>query len=399
MERIKSKIIIFLLTCITILLTLFSGAFCIVSKNNDTDVELSKLTVIDEFQNDYKFISPDMACEIVKSRVETIYCENIEIVKCDPIYNLDEELFGYEVVFETVLYLDKMIVLDTNNLDLLIYQFTLYTLKESNNSNSDVVTLKENNIDPIKKYIISPFAIGEYIGNNKIKFSENIINLETLKLDINKYSPKTLQNTVDDVIVSDYKKDKNFANWFGSGKQIKVKDHFITGALSFTAARQNELHYGAGNCGATAAYNILKYYEDCTNYNIFRGQSKDVVYSKVVNYMGKEEGTTIYQMAEGVTKYINNETSQSASFTHYVPPMWSYFKGDLDKNNPVLYTISASDGFHAMSALGYLEVQENKTILPKKFKFLIVASGWYSNLVYTNFDAIDWKLGCVIKVK
>lgn len=401
MEEVKTKVVIILLICAIVLLVIFSGTLCTGSKNAELDIELSKLTVADGAQKFYKFISPDIACEIVKSRVETIYCENVIITKCDPIYDLEENFFGYEVMFETEFYCDKVIVLDTNDFNLLIYQFTLYTLKNSSSvciNNLDSTNRERDSI--IKKYIVSPFEIGECVDSKRVKIFNNIVSLESLKFNPNKFLPNTLSmsHTVEDVLPNDYKKDKDFSKWFGSGKSISVYQKFITNAENFRPTSQNSLNYETSNCGAAASFNVLKYYNDCRRYNIFKNKSEYEVYYKLISYMGAEFDTSIYQMAEGITKYINNETDKSASFTHYVPPMWNYFKGDLDNNNPVLYCIVASNGPHAMSAVGYLEVKENKKILPKKFKFLIVAGG-YGTLSYTNFDAIDWKLGCVIKVK
>lgn len=158
---------------------------------------------------------------------------------------------------------------------------------------------------------------------------------------------------------------------------------------------QESMKPNTGNCGPTAALNILNYWQH-SGRDIFEGKSIEAVYREVVGYMGNEEGTTIWQMENGVKDFVKNTKNYKASTFVYWGAFWGYYKSDLNKDKPIIHCITGKENeivAHAMAAYGYLETTEGK--------YLKIASGWKTTLQYINFDAFDLKLGsyCTIKEK
>lgn len=379
-KKMTSVTLIFILIIITIML------LCGLNKN-----EVKAETLCNNYE--YTYISENVAIDIAKTRMSSLSGQEVNIDSVKKIYNMDETLFGYNIIYSTDKTKDTIIIRDTNINSLVVHKFSLNTPKEAFAYNY----IEEDNS---RAYLVSAFDIAVSVGNNLYKIGNSLINKYDIDFDINDYLPKNYMPEIDSSLINkDYTKTKD---WTSSSYGYKETRKYITDAKKFIPETQYRLNSKSdvGNCGPTAVFNALKYYNDCRyNGSIFGSKSNSEVYQKIVNYMGNEDGTTIYEMSGGFEKYIEHETSLKASYIHYVPPMWGYFKGDLNKNYPVLYTIAGKSGtFHAMTAVGYLELEENKKFFPKKYKFLIVASGWNSYLEYTNFESVSWKLGCVLKI-
>lgn len=337
---------------------------------------------------EYNFISPQLAQMIAEKFGKQTYGKDVDIVECSPVYNMDESFFGYDLRFETDQYSDVITIMDTNQSNLIIYSFTLNTLKDDTNLKTKKIKIPKE-IKKEKKYLISPFTTAAQINGTQVLVDGKKYNKNQFK--------KFKQSTFSNYSSSDLVKDSFFSydGWYND-KPFTLNTHYITNAYHFYPVTASQLNSdpNVGNCGPTAAYNILEYYDSRMNYNIFGNKSQAEVYNKLVEYMGKEDSTTIYQMATGVVNYIKKETPHNASCIHYTPPMWSYFKNDLNNNNPIIYCVPD----HAMSVFGYVEIKEDTWFFPQTAHFLTVASGWTNDLKYTNFDMIDWKLGCVIKI-
>lgn len=369
-----------------ILVTFVFSASILVSAESDPQTTVAT--------HDYSFISPKEATDLAYAFLKRLDSSELEFVSNTPVYNIDETFFGYELNFRRGDKVENIIIRDTNRSNLVIHKFSLG--KDLNQFNTNALT--QNNQNKTKSYLIGAFETAKSIGNNLLqRENREIISKFLVKFNIRSLSLKANMPEVDRGLINkDYKKLTKFTN----NSYYEKEKHILPGASVISFGQQHLLYISDdGNCGPTAAFNVVKYFDN-RGYGTMTDKSDDDVYSAIVDYMGKEESTTIYEMVGGIEKYVKNNTSYKISYTHYVPPLWSYFKSDLKNGHPILYTI-AGENFvaHAMAAMGYLELKESKSWMPKTFHFLIVASGWSSVLEYTNFDAVSLKLGCVVKIK
>ncbi len=334
----------------------------------------------EETQADYKYVSEEVAVGITNKITKNIYGESARINQIQKIYNLDDTFYGYKIEFCYENYYDYIVIVDTNDLKLIVNEFSVFTENQTQKKSLSF------NFKQEKLYIVAPFTYA--IKTN----SSNIVLIEGMEVMIDSnveknFSPQTTQfrmPPIDDSTILD--------NYKG---QIKSQ-YDIANLSGIRCITQESMNPNSnGNCGPTAALNILNYWQH-SGRNIFEGKSINTVYREVVGYMGKEDGTTIWQMENGVKSFVKNTKSFKASTFVYWGAFWGYYKSDLNKDKPIIHCITGKDNkvvAHAMAAYGYLETTEGK--------YLKIASGWKTTLQYINFDAFDLKLGsyCTIKEK
>lgn len=329
---------------------------------------------IDTSVGDCKYITEDLSRMIVEKWTVNYYGESAKVERVDKIYNLDETLYGYNVEFSYDVYYDSAVIVDTFDINKVVNSFTVFTPRNDKQRNR---TLRANS--DRKLYIIAPYTIAEDTNNGTLQVSETY-SIKRSSLGTSNYSDNVITRTppID---------NDTFLDTFTGN----VQEQYIFIPHDYKAYRQDEFS-DLGNCGHTAVMNVLKYWQS-SGYDLIK--DKSTTYNAIVGYIGREEGSTLGEMETALKKYVKATNKYKASTFLYWGAFWGYYKSDLGKNRPVIHCIDSRENGkhvgHAMTAFGYTETDSGK--------FLRVASGWYSNIMYINFDAYSQKSGsyCTIK--
>lgn len=331
---------------------------------------------------DYIYVDETTAVGVTQKLTSQFYGEPAQINNVEKIYNMDDTLYGYKVDFSYQNYYDEAVILDTCDTNLIVNQFSVFT--ENNDKNMRLLSLSPRTE---RLYVVAPYSY----GYKTTETTYTMMNGAELKYESDvkmNFSPRTQ-------LLSDTPINGNILdNYSGTIK----KSHDILGLSGITCVRQSAMQANAGNCGPTAAVNILNYWNH-TGKDIFEGKTTKQVYDEVVNYMGWDQnsGSNLWQIETGVKDFVKNTKNYTASTFVYWGAFWGYYKSDLDKGKPIIHAVIGKENGekvgHAMAAYGYLETTSGK--------YLKIAFGWRSYLQYINFDTFSTKYGsfCTLKEK
>lgn len=163
----------------------------------------------------------------------------------------------------------------------------------------------------------------------------------------------------------------------------------ITGGSSGVGEVMGDLAPNEGNCGPTAATNIIKLY---ANYKLngnsrsfpilLSNDSIDYTYRRLAtlcNYVSGT-GTVPSDIVSGLSDYCS-ERGRTYSADKYSYNYWSDFTRDVGKNVPILLATYAANGDgHAQVIVGYREYSNGN-------KYLMSYTGWTSYATYIKFKA------------
>lgn len=153
---------------------------------------------------------------------------------------------------------------------------------------------------------------------------------------------------------------------------------YLNNIDNFTPLLMNNLASspGIGNCGPTAATNMVWYWR-------FRGKTainsnSQTVYNAIVAEIGQEVNITMAQAANGAKAYVKSVGYTTQQY-NYLFDSWAYYKRDIADDYTILTSIQTSGGGHLVLTVGYREYSNAK--------YLRMIDGWYvNNNRYVNYN-------------
>lgn len=323
----------------------------------------------------------------------------------------DEEISSYCVNFEKDNEPNGYIVVDTDKqAKNSIPEFCLSgkgiydTLAEQS---YDDVSIKEE--DKVI-YSLGPFDYAIPIDENAEKFYSS--NGEELSKEVvlkTSKKAKTVESKDPDEYLVEASKQQYYEGFFTSDSipRTGYTTKTITGASSFTPSVMSSFlpaNGFDGNCGPTAATNLLSYYKEKRGFSNL-GTSRQNIYNNFISASGFDEyGTSglTPSAADSAIKTMFKNAGYSYSSSTYLFDWWSDWTRDLNDNYPVFTAVrglklnggSWIEVGHAIIAVGYREYNSGA-------KYLRVYDGWNATndkYIWFNSDYFKSIDGIVMKV-
>lgn len=171
-----------------------------------------------------------------------------------------------------------------------------------------------------------------------------------------------------------------------------VRIGVIPGAYDDCGLLMSQFASSENNCGPTALTNIVNLY---ANYALddhaalpklkTNGSDKDT-YRLLAQFSGYKASNppSLANLVKGLDHYCN-EINYTCSYGHYWLNLWSDYTRDIGKNLPILLHTARNDGLsHDQVVVGY---KEYTSVSSSSTKYLMVYTGWTTNMTYVKFKA------------
>lgn len=197
---------------------------------------------------------------------------------------------------------------------------------------------------------------------------------------------------------SSNEKEEYYDSFFYGSSLTSYKDandKVIPGADEFTPYKMSTLRTGTntGNCGPTAATNLVALYYSKGKTNILVDGNINKTYKELVTAVSFDEngtsGTQYSNLQSGVKSYVKGR-SYNITVSDYLFDTWANFKGDFDNNKSNIIFIEGNkkDDNGNWITVGHFVIGVGYRIMNDGTKYVRVYDGWYSsNNRFLQFDS------------
>ena len=263
--------------------------------------------------------------------------------------------------------------------------------------------LEESNITTttdVAIYSTNPFEYAlKYNESGTVKIyncDETVMSIDAAKA-VYVVSSSAYEVQTVDTRSSDDKEEYYDSFFYGTAltSYTDANDKVIPGADEFTPYKMSELRTGTntGNCGPTAATNLVALYHSKGKTNILENGDIDDTYAALVTAVGFAEngtdGTYYSNLKSGVQSYVRGK-SYSITLNDYLLDTWANFKNDFDanKSNIIFIEGNKQDEGGNWITVGHFVIGVGYRIMNDGTRYIRIYDGWNkSNDRFLHFDA------------